>query len=275
MKLMGATIQVSSNIVKDMLDPVDTSTIKDSILIVEDNPTDLELLSTILKQNFTIYTATDGSSGFEMALKHKPTCIISDIRMPYMSGFTFLKKIRAEVELSKTPLVLLSALDDVPNRVQGYDLLADLYLTKPIDINEVSAAIQGVITINKKRKAQLQAQDAHETYGKGVTGHDQLFLSKLLSVLHDNISNMDFKASDLAKASFVSQRQLERRLKSLENITPKEYIRQVRLEHAKKLIESGVPSSICDLANRVGFKDPKHFSKIYRDFYGVSIRIKA
>ena len=275
MKLMGATIQVSSNIVKDMLDPVDTSTIKDSILIVEDNPTDLELLSTILKQNFTIYTATDGSSGFEMALKHKPTCIISDIRMPYMSGFTFLKKIRAEVELSKTPLVLLSALDDVPNRVQGYDLLADLYLTKPIDINEVSAAIQGVITINKKRKAQLQAQDAHETYGKGVTEHDQLFLSKLLSVLHDNISNMDFKASDLAKASFVSQRQLERRLKSLENITPKEYIRQVRLEHAKKLIESGVPSSISDLANRVGFKDPKHFSKIYRDFYGVSIRIKA
>ena len=112
-------MQTSGRLQEEVTKPLNTGIVQDSVLIIEDNPNDLELLSVLLKGTFRIHTATDGATGFEKALKHKPTCIISDIRMPQMSGFTLLKKIRSCEEIAQTPLVLLSALDDIPSRVQG------------------------------------------------------------------------------------------------------------------------------------------------------------
>jgi|GEM_PF-1397060 len=245
------------------------------VLIVEDNPADMELLRTILRSDFQIESAGDGESGFEKALNTRPDCIISDVRMPFMSGFTFLKKVRANQDISGIPLILLTSLNDPIDKIQGYDLLADLYLTKPVDLFEIKAAVKSLVRMNKSRVATAPEVNDSAPPGLGISEDDQRFLSKLLKAMHENMENCELMVDDLAQAAHVSKKQLERRLKKLENISPREYIRQVRLEHAKKLIEAGLPSNMSDLASRVGFKDPKHFSKIYKSFYGFSPRLNS
>ena len=235
------------------------------VLVVEDTINDIELMRATLAQSFIVETAMDGAAGYQKALEVLPDCIISDVRMPQMSGFTMLKKIRVHPDLSTIPVILLTALDEPLDKIHGYDLLADLYFTKPVDTNELLAAVKSLTRLRQTRTVLVKSA---ETPGSGITETDQIFLEKLLAVLHDNIGNFDLKVTDLAQACYVTRRQLERRLKKLEHLTPGEYIRQVRLEQAKKMLEAGLPDSIADLAHRVGFQDPKHFSKIFRAFYG-------
>lgn len=244
-------------------------------MVIEDNPNDAELMRAVLKHSFQVEIAEDGESGFDKAIELKPTCIISDVRMPRMSGFTLLKKIRAHHDLGEIPLVLLTALDEPINKIHGYELLADLYLTKPIEPSEVLAAVKGLIRMQSRRSPIAEKPEPQSTPGSGITEDDQKFLKKLLTTLYDNIDNPDLTVDKVASLIHVTRRQLERRLKKLEKISPKEYIRQVRLEQAKKLLEEGLPSNISDLAFRVGFKDPRHFSKLYKSFFGQTPKIKS
>jgi len=242
---------------------------KGCVLAVEDYPNDLELTRTVLQVEFSVETATDGDQGYARAVELVPDCIISDVRMPTMSGFTMLKKIRSNPDLTDIPVILLTALGESADKVHGYGLEADLYLTKPVDTDELLAAVQSLISRRQKRLNLSDPSPAKKT-SSGISENDQLFLHKLIGSIHANFNNPKFTVTDLAQSIHVERRQLERRLKKLENITPHEYIRQVRLEEAKKLLDSGIPDSIADLSYRVGFKDAKHFSKIFRSFYGYS-----
>jgi len=239
---------------------------KNQILVVEDNHSDIELLTATLNAEFEVVAAVDGVFGLEKAKEIHPDLIISDVRMPRMSGFTMLKNIRSNPELAAIPVILLTALDEPIDKVHGYDLLADLYLTKPIDTSELFAAVKSLIRLHQKREETPNYQTSP---GIGIAEDDSLFLRRLIESIHANIDNSEFKVDDLAADAYVTRRQLERRLKKLEYLTPAEYIRQVRLEQARKLIESGLPNSIADLAHRVGFRDAKHFSKCFKSFYGV------
>ena len=249
--------------------PLTNSSLNGQVLIVEDNPNDVELLRAVLKSDFQVESAPDGESGFEQALQLHPDCIISDIMMPMMSGFTFLKKIRAHNELGSVPLIFLTALDEPSNKVHGYELLADLYLTKPVDTDEIKAAVNSLVRMHKNRTSSSLKTLIETAPEPGITYDDQQFLTNPQQAVQENISNMNLSVDNLAQFIYVSKRQLERRLRSLQNISPSKYVRQVRLDYARQLAESGTVSNISEMATRVGFKDPKHFAKLYHSFYGV------
>ena len=242
------------------------------VLVIDDNPIDIELVKATLERAFFIEAAGDGEAGYHKAVSFLPDCIISDVRMPEMSGFTLLRKIRTNPDLEEVPVILLTALDEPRDKVQGYDLTADLYLTKPVDTDELFAAVKSLTRLHKKRKSPGVDESPASL---SISIEDQEFLKRLIFAINDNISNPDFKVEDLAKAIYASRRQLERRVKQLENITPAQYIRQVRLEEAKKLITAGAYSNLQELAQRVGLRDARHFSKIFKSQYGFSPVLKS
>src|SRR5690606_33486735 len=90
-----------------------------SVLIVEDTPDVTRMIRLALHHEFLILAATDGRGGLEMALKHKPTLIITDWMMPEMDGLELTAKLRQRSETKHIPVVMLSARGDVEDRVQG------------------------------------------------------------------------------------------------------------------------------------------------------------
>ena len=113
------------------------------ILVVEDEP---DLLRTIAKalreKGYAVDEATDGSEGLSCAAISKYDAIILDMMMPVMDGPQFLAKFR---KLYRTPVLILSARDTVENRVDGLNLGADDYLTKPFAMVELFARLQALI----------------------------------------------------------------------------------------------------------------------------------
>ena len=121
------------------------------ILVVEDEP---DLLSSLLRalrdEDYAADGATDGEEGLYKAENYDYDAIILDIMLPGIDGWELLKRLRKS---KKTPVLLLTARDGVPDRVRGLDTGADDYLVKPFDVTELLARIRALI-----RRAASQAQ---------------------------------------------------------------------------------------------------------------------
>ena len=101
------------------------------ILIVEDEPISLEILSKTLKEDFNVLTADNGKKGFELYKKFNPHIIISDLNMPIMNGIELIQKIRELDQNSK--IIITTFKDDVQTLLQATELKLFKYLIKPID----------------------------------------------------------------------------------------------------------------------------------------------
>jgi len=125
------------------------------ILLIEDDKITASVINNSLKEKgYTLDIASDGAVGLEFALKNKSnySCIILDIGLPDMSGFDICKKIRSEGD--ETPILILSARDEIDSKVEGLNIGADDYLTKPFDITEFFARINALL----RRKINLRSK---------------------------------------------------------------------------------------------------------------------
>jgi DNA-binding response OmpR family regulator len=101
------------------------------ILLVEDEPTLVDLCKLkFTKEGFNVISALDGESGLQLARMEKPDLIILDILLPVRNGIDFLKKLRAEPDISKTPVFVFSCFDDSAIKKQAFDLGAEDYVLK-------------------------------------------------------------------------------------------------------------------------------------------------
>ena len=114
------------------------------ILIVEDEQNVATFLKKGLEEEFyTVDTAEGGAEGFTMATSKEYDCIILDVMLPEMSGLEICKKLRSAAV--KTPVLMLTALDSVGNKVEGLESGADDYLTKPFAFSELLARIRALL----------------------------------------------------------------------------------------------------------------------------------
>ena len=114
------------------------------ILIIEDDISILKGLKDVLMfKSYEVFTAIDGKSGYEMAVDKKPDLIILDIMLPKMDGFTLCKKLRDQGNM--TPVLMLTARGEEPDKVQGLDIGADDYVTKPFSLPELLARVRALL----------------------------------------------------------------------------------------------------------------------------------
>jgi DNA-binding response OmpR family regulator len=112
-----------------------------SVLIVEDDPAILRGLSDNLRfEGYDVLTASEGDTGYRLALEKKPDMLILDLMLPKMSGFEICRKLR-EMGFSN-PILMLTARGEETDRVLGFDLGADDYVTKPFSIRELLARVR-------------------------------------------------------------------------------------------------------------------------------------
>lgn len=114
------------------------------ILIIEDDISILKGLKDVLMfKSYDVLTATDGASGYEAAVEKNPDLIILDIMLPKIDGFTLCKKLRDAGNM--TPVLMLTARGEEPDKVQGLDIGADDYVTKPFSLPELLARVRALL----------------------------------------------------------------------------------------------------------------------------------
>jgi two-component system alkaline phosphatase synthesis response regulator PhoP len=116
------------------------------VLVVDDEEHIVELVKFNLEtEGFDVEVAYDGLDGFVKARETKPDLIFLDWMLPGISGIDILKKIRSDKELSSTPVIMLTAKNMESDKIQGLDVGADDYITKPFSVKEVLARTNAVL----------------------------------------------------------------------------------------------------------------------------------
>jgi signal transduction histidine kinase/ligand-binding sensor domain-containing protein/DNA-binding response OmpR family regulator len=237
-----------------------------TILIVEDNTELRNYLKDELKKNYKVITAENGKKGFELAKQKLPDLILTDVIMPVMNGLELCKSIKADLKTSHIPLLMLSAKALVQDKLEGIDSGADMYMSKPFDMDILKSSLCQLIN---------SRQIMFDKFYKGITKNakdktttlDNDFIQKTLSFIHENISKSDLSVEILASKVYLSRSQLYRKIKTLTGVTVNEFIRNVRLEKAKELILLG-DNNINEISYKVGFTSPSYFTKCYKSKYG-------
>jgi len=264
--------QTSQLLIKDESIPVNhpDSDQKEQLLIVEDNDDLKKFLQQSLQRKYKIAVAKDGQEAWSMVQKKLPDLIISDVMMPNMDGFELCRLIKSTYETSHIPVILLTALNEKSQQLHGLGLGADDYLTKPFDMTllhqRISNIIQNRRTVREKALRLIDEEEGEPIY---LNELDDQFVRKAVSVVHANMDNAAFNKETFASEMNVSSSLLYKKIKSLTDLSPIDFIRSIRLNHALKLIQSGT-YSITEVSELCGFSSVKYFSAAFKAYFGKS-----
>jgi DNA-binding response OmpR family regulator len=130
------------------------------VLLIDDDPSLTEPLREALEllAGYGVTVAMDGQSGLRALFAQRPDCVVVDIRMPGIDGYQFIHAVRGDPDTAQIPLVVLSALAQEENTLAGYLSGADAYLHKPVDLDDLLAAVDQAIALTAvQREARLRA----------------------------------------------------------------------------------------------------------------------
>ncbi|MEQ8238848.1 MAG: two-component regulator propeller domain-containing protein [Cyclobacteriaceae bacterium] len=239
------------------------------LLIVEDNADIRKYIKKALKGNFQIIEAKNGQEGLAITRKFLPDFIISDVMMPEMTGTEMCRIIKEDSELAHIPITLLTAYSGEENKVHGYSSGADDYMVKPFDVNLLRtkmlnrAKTRTTLVENFKRHASLDISHFAESIS------DSQFMSRVITIIDNNISNGAFGVDDMSDKLAMSRRNLLRKIKANTGLSVSEFIKNIRLKKAAELLKAG-QFNISEVAYQTGFNDPKYFSKCFKQEFDIA-----
>ena len=241
------------------------------ILVVDDDEEIREYLKQELGIYYKVVTACNGVEAYQIALKQRIDLIISDVVMPEMDGFELLKKTRGNANISHIPFVLLTSQTESDSRLKGWNVGADAFLTKPFQIEELFLICENLITGRVRLKGRFGMDQEVEEKMKPieVKANNEFFMERLMKAINENLEDPKFSVEDLAEAVGVSRVQLHRKLKVLTGNTTTEFLRNIRLKQAAKLLKEK-KVNISQIAYLVGFTNPTLFSIAFKKFYGCA-----
>jgi len=233
------------------------------ILLVDDNPDELRLLIETLKTtSYRLSIAFDGSQGYDRALATAPDLIILDVHMPRMDGFALCRRLKANASTAHIPIIFLTSASDVEERLAGLHGGAVDYIVKPYAPAEVLARVQIHLTLAGK------ATGAVDTHEPEPMDDDAVLARAAQRELRDSLS-LTPRLSDIAEKLGVSERRLSRAFRKSLDITPFEYLRQERMQEARRLLTE-TTLSIIAISEAIGFSNAANFATAFREHTGLA-----
>jgi YesN/AraC family two-component response regulator len=197
--------------------------------------------------------------------------VISDVMMPEMDGFTMLRMIKTNLNISDVPVIMLTSKADVGNRLEGLERGADAFLAKPFNMEELHMNIENLIHNRQRLKGKYSGaqQQTDKLEQPEVKGNDEQLMERIMKAVNKNLSNSDFNVDMLTQEVGISRAQLHRKMKEMTGISTSEFIRNIRLEQAARLLKEQ-KINVTQVAYTVGFSNLAHFSTIFRKHFGVA-----
>lgn len=192
------------------------------ILIVDDEKPIVDVLKFNLeKDGYETIEAYDGEQAVTMALTTNPDLIILDVMLPKMDGFTVCKKIRPKLTC---PIIMLTAKDDIVDKIIGLELGADDYMTKPFSMRELTARVKANL-----RKHSVEKEDAEIESTNTIKIKDLVLdLDKYVVIKKNQVIDLTMKEFDVVKLLASNPRQVFTREQILKNVWGYDYYGDVR-----------------------------------------------
>lgn len=245
------------------------------ILLVEDDVDLRQYIASSLEVHYTLIIADHGAQGLELATKHIPDLIISDVMMAEMDGFEMVNKLKENRSTSHIPIILFTAKDQEIDRQHGYELGVESYLVKPIRPILLHKRIANILT----NRAQLQhyalQQLPPSPQSPTPTNTEEANLWKENSFVHEFVAIVErhmqddvLDAAKLAHKMNMSQSTLYRKLKALTGKNINQLVRKIRIQKAADLLQSG-QYNVTEASFMVGIHSSIYFRQCFKEEFGI------
>jgi len=251
------------------------------VLVIEDNADMQSHIKQVVEQKHHCILAGSGELGLQLAQEYVPDLIVCDLMLTGIDGFEVLKRIKENELTAHIPVILLTARSDLESRLQGLNLNADEYLSKPFNHNELLTRIQNLIDNRKNlqeryleqfnREQKVERRTTSQSKASKLTPEvdeqslDDKFLAKLEALIAKLYTEPALDIAMLAKELAMSERQLQRKIKVMLDTTPNNFIKEFRLKKAQELLKSG--AQIGRIALDVGFSSQTYFGRCFKESF--------
>ncbi|MEN8138502.1 MAG: two-component regulator propeller domain-containing protein [Bacteroidota bacterium] len=252
---------------KDVID--DKENKKHEMLIVEDNKDLQRFLKRHYSKYYKVSVAYNGEEALIKVEKSQPDIIISDVMMPKMDGNQLTDTLKRAIETSHIPIILLTAKTGIESKLEGLSAGADAYVNKPFNLQELDLKVRNILKSIEGNRKKFVKFDTLDDSIDNLQNSEAQFVNKLTDIILENIDNSEFHINELCDAAAISRPHLHRKLKKTTGLSTTEFIRNVKLNEAKKLLASG-SYRISEVAVKVGYSDSAYFSKSFKKVFEKS-----
>ena len=189
----------------DSTDPTEDR--RPKLLVVDDEPANLQVLRQILQAHYRLAFARDGEKALELAAREKPDLILLDVMMPGLTGLDVCRRLKADQALRRIPVIFVTALSDPEHEAEGFAAGAVDYITKPVSGPIVQARVRNHLSLvaadelRESRLAIVQALGRAGEYRDNETGRHVLRMSHFAGVIGKSLGMSDNEADDLLNAA--------------------------------------------------------------------------
>ena len=238
---------------------------KSTLLLVDDSDDFREFMRDVLN-DYQVVEATNGQDAWQKIIEHRPDVILSDVMMPVMDGNELCKLVKGNPDTASIPFVMLTARLAQEHKMKGLESGADDYITKPFDVDMLNLRVKNLLRLSNPSTIPDTQEMVEKEYT--MSEGDKKFIASVDAYIQDNMSNPDTSVENMSAHLYISRVQLYKRMVSLTGTTPSEYLRAKRIKRAEELLRTG-DFTISEIAYRVGFNNPRYFSKYFQETYGM------
>lgn len=243
------------------------------ILVVDDNNALRSFIMQSLSSIYQVQGASNGKEALDKIALRQPDLILSDVMMPIMDGKELCRQVKEHIETSHIPVILLTALGDKEHILEGLEIKADQYIIKPFDLMVLEANIRTILENRNLIQQRFQQMMTHlpnlaaTEEVKLPSSLDDEFMQRVTELVKQHLGK-DLTIDILCAEVNMSRTSFYNKIKALTGIAPNDFIRNIRMKEAAFLLQSQ-RYTVSEVADRMGFADPKYFTDTFKKFYGV------
>ncbi|MBP5387282.1 MAG: response regulator, partial [Prevotella sp.] len=241
------------------------------LLVVDDDFEVAQYIKNELGQWYRIDTASNGREALKKLLTDNNgyDLVICDVMMPEMDGITMLRQLKSNPNISDIPVILLTSKVEVSDRLEGLRKGADAYLAKPFNMEELHILVDNLVDNVRRLRGKFSGAQTQEDKMENVEvkGNNDLLMERIMHTVNENLKDPDFNVDRLCDEVGLSRTQLHRKMKEITGISTGEFIRNLRLQQAARLIREG-KVNIAQVAYSVGFNNQTYFSTVFKKHFG-------
>ena len=234
------------------------------ILVIEDNDDMQDFIAQLLQEKqYDVYRAENGQVGVELALEVMPDLIISDVMMPVMDGYQVVQTLKNNTVTDHIPIMMLTAKASFDSMLNGLQLGADDYISKPFKSGELLLRISNALDRQEKLRQKFSGHPS---------SYNNIVKPEIIRKIEDVVTNdllTHISVEELAEQCAMSRSQLHRKIKSLTGLSTTELITKIRLDLAIKDIQT-TSMTVSEVAYKYGYSDPAYFSRLFKKQFNVT-----
>lgn len=260
---------------------------KPTILVVEDNPNLQAYIRVVLSEKYNVVSAENGQAAlgvmsYELGVMPEqagaqithnaslitPDLILSDLMMPVMDGLQLLEKLKSSDATWHIPVIMLTARAEARDKLKALRIGVDDYMTKPFDEEELLVRIENLLHNQKARQLAMPEVTEQAETAPTMSEADRVWLATFEGHVSKKLSDDTVSIPSLAHEFNMSESTLLRQLKRLSGLSPIQYLQEMRLDHARHLLENRSHDSVAKVAAGVGYNDTRSFSHAFKQRFG-------